>query len=203
MRLCVAAHLHIHTLTQSLAQLLDHSFVNFFAFAVGGYKDGVKHGHGKHVYASGDVYDGMYENNLKHGRGKLTIVSGQAGSYEGSFERGYKHGTGIVTFSDTGEQFEVTFEHDVKVKQQQISAQEMGVGFEGREGEQDMDLDLGDDDDDGNSLCNHQTSLRLPHVMYGNSIKDYSPGGPSRSHQEEQTGVGNNGPTVLHTAWEE
>ena len=55
-------------------------------------------GHGKYVYASGDVYEGQFHDNLPHGIGKYTFVSGNV--YDGEWKENQKHGKAKFTFAD-------------------------------------------------------------------------------------------------------
>jgi hypothetical protein len=38
----------------------------------GEYRDDLFHGHGRHSYVNGEVYEGEYRRGLKHGRGRYT-----------------------------------------------------------------------------------------------------------------------------------
>ena len=59
---------------------------HFFKSKIGSFMEGfwkyeMLNGHGRTIYASGDVYLGQYKNDLRHGSGKLTCADGI--TYEG------------------------------------------------------------------------------------------------------------------------
>lgn len=74
------------------------------------WKDDVKHGKGKFVYANGDVYEGEFANNMNCGIGKFIGFDGGTvpnvvivvlanyvaiETYEGSWVDGKMHGSGV------------------------------------------------------------------------------------------------------------
>jgi hypothetical protein len=79
---------------------------------VGEFKDGKRHGQGKHTWSNIDgsidqQYTGEYENGKKHGKGILLYTDG--GYYHGLWKDGEKHGQGRYKSSD-----ETVFEGDYK-----------------------------------------------------------------------------------------
>jgi len=64
----------------------------------GEWRDGMKHGHGKETYASGDRYEGEFRNDKRHGRGTYTYTNkyrdSKTYSYEGQFRDSLFNGLG-------------------------------------------------------------------------------------------------------------
>ncbi|HRN93233.1 MAG TPA: hypothetical protein PL084_00780, partial [Chitinophagales bacterium] len=57
---------------------------------------GEKHGHGKAVLSTGEVYDGEWANDKRNGFGKATMKDGAA--YTGEWKDNKRSGQGIYTF---------------------------------------------------------------------------------------------------------
>ena len=88
--------------------------------------DWIKQGHGKLIYANGNVYDGDFRDDKKHGQGKYTYANGVVYEggwrddkfcdqgkltffdndgtyiYEGNFKDGYYHGHGMLKYPGNG-----------------------------------------------------------------------------------------------------
>ncbi|KAJ7976884.1 Phosphatidylinositol 4-phosphate 5-kinase [Quillaja saponaria] len=58
----------------------------------------VPEGNGKYVWSDGCLYDGGWRRGMRHGHGRILWPSGTA--YEGEFSGGYVNGTGTYTCSD-------------------------------------------------------------------------------------------------------
>lgn len=63
----------------------------------GGYYDGLKHGFGSYIYASGHSYTGEWKDNEPSGEGVFTFANGDR--YEGKMLNGKRHGRGTYYFS--------------------------------------------------------------------------------------------------------
>lgn len=58
----------------------------------------IGYGTGKHIYKSGDIYEGEFLDGKRHGTGKIVYASGDV--YEGEFAQNKRHGTGAVQYTD-------------------------------------------------------------------------------------------------------
>lgn len=56
------------------------------------------YGTGKHIYKSGDIYEGEFLDGKRHGTGKMVYASGDV--YEGEFAQNKRHGKGSVQYAD-------------------------------------------------------------------------------------------------------
>jgi hypothetical protein len=74
-------------------------------------KEGKKHGRGRLVYESGEVYYGDWANNRKHGTGTFIYVNGD--KYTGAFHKGKKSGFGDFLFASLGDSYTGGFRADV------------------------------------------------------------------------------------------
>jgi hypothetical protein len=63
----------------------------------GNYKDGMKHGVGKMVFPSGDIYEGEWFEDKMNGEGSYTYTK-SGDIYSGSFVFDKKHGNGTYQF---------------------------------------------------------------------------------------------------------
>lgn len=77
--------------------------------------DGVRHGHGKCVFPTGDVYEGAFRNGMRHGAGVYTYKRRPGKQrqrvYEGEWRRSKRHGEGKETWED-GTVYEGAFADD-------------------------------------------------------------------------------------------
>ena len=62
----------------------------------GGFKEGIRHGHGTYMYASGEKYSGEWVDNHKHGLGTMTYNG--KGEYQGYWENDRRHGEGVFKY---------------------------------------------------------------------------------------------------------
>lgn len=62
------------------------------------WKDGVKHGNGRHQFSNGDAYVGAYQNGQKHGKGRYVYQDGAV--YDGDFKDGEMDGHCEFTLAD-------------------------------------------------------------------------------------------------------
>ena len=76
----------------------------------GGWKAGVKEGHGTCRYASGNVYEGEFKADVFEGHGTLRFADGNV--YEGEFKAGVREGHGTYR-SATGDVYEGEWKADV------------------------------------------------------------------------------------------
>ena len=76
----------------------------------GGWKAGVKEGHGTCRYASGNVYEGEFKADVFEGHGTLWFADGNV--YEGEFKAGVREGHGTYR-SATGDVYEGEWKADV------------------------------------------------------------------------------------------
>jgi serine/threonine protein kinase len=74
-------------------------------------KNGLPHGEGTRIWASGTIYVGEFKDSQRHGQGKLTLAAG--GEYLGEFEDDRMHGQGTLTLAD-GYKYVGEFEDDKK-----------------------------------------------------------------------------------------
>jgi hypothetical protein len=61
---------------------------------IGNFLAGAKHGHGRSILLSGQVYEGEFQRNSIQGNGRLKKSNGLV--YTGSFKDGKEHGFGII-----------------------------------------------------------------------------------------------------------
>jgi hypothetical protein len=67
----------------------------------GGFGFGMKHGHGKEVFDSGEQYEGEFVRNERTGRGLLRIADGSGVlTYDGTFKKGVFAGQGTLTIGE-------------------------------------------------------------------------------------------------------
>lgn len=71
----------------------------------------MRHGKGKLVKTSGEVFDGAWKENKMHGFGKYTWPN--ATTYEGTFDENKIHGKGVYTYYD-GSIYDGEWDHDKK-----------------------------------------------------------------------------------------
>lgn len=64
-----------------------------FHHLLGHWLNGKRHGFGKQVTISGDIYVGDWIDGMKHGHGRCSYTSGD--NYEGDYKAGKKNGRGI------------------------------------------------------------------------------------------------------------
>jgi hypothetical protein len=76
----------------------------------GGFAFGMKNGHGKEVFASGEQYEGEFVRNARSGHGLLRMAD-ESGvlTYDGSFKKGVFAGQGTLTIGE--ESFKGEFKH--------------------------------------------------------------------------------------------
>jgi hypothetical protein len=67
----------------------------------GGFRAGMKHGHGVKSWTNGDRYEGEFAEDRREGRGKYTWGRGpwEGQSYEGGYLADQRHGEGIYRFA--------------------------------------------------------------------------------------------------------
>jgi len=77
------------------------------------FKNNMKNGYGKDIFADGSVYEGEYVENIKRGRGtyKWRLPDGGFDVYEGEFVDDIYEGFGKYTWA-SGDVYEGTFEHN-------------------------------------------------------------------------------------------
>lgn len=103
----------------------------------------VRHGEGRMMFPNGDSYEGEFFSDRKHGVGLYTFAEGatyegqfrddqmngagvlrkQNWTYDGTFKNGMRHGRGKLRYSDNGKLFNVVFDKDILVSQEEA----MGV----------------------------------------------------------------------------
>ena len=64
----------------------------------GGYKEGMKHGHGKYIWNDGSMYEGEWFENKINGRGIYIWPDGR--KYNGEWKDNNMHGKGLYTWKD-------------------------------------------------------------------------------------------------------
>ena len=74
----------------------------------GYFKDDMRHGSGRFVWAGGDVYEGTFTDNLRDGHGTYTWADSGA-VYSGDFKAGERTGIGVIDYGD-GSRYEGGFE---------------------------------------------------------------------------------------------
>jgi hypothetical protein len=70
-----------------------------------------KHGKGRTVEESGDIYEGEYYISKKHGQGKMTWTNGDV--YEGQWSHNAMHGFGRLVYADN-EVYEGEWKHELR-----------------------------------------------------------------------------------------
>lgn len=93
---------------------LESKFVKEVSYTNGVYRgtivNGERHGKGKFIYNSGEVYAGGFKHDLQHREGIYNFNSGNI--YIGDFLKGTKHGNGKLIFND-GRVDEGQFKNDM------------------------------------------------------------------------------------------
>ncbi|KAM9426143.1 radial spoke head 1 homolog [Pholidichthys leucotaenia] len=74
-------------------------------------EEGARHGFGKAVLSTGDVYEGVYENGRKHGQGTYRFKNGAR--YVGNYFQNKKHGQGTFFYPD-GSKYEGSWVEDLR-----------------------------------------------------------------------------------------
>ena len=69
----------------------------------GYFKDGLKHGRGRYIFADKTMYEGQWENGKKHGYGVFKWPNG--GEYEGYFRNDKRNGYGIYFYPNGDEYY--------------------------------------------------------------------------------------------------
>ena len=64
----------------------------------GGYKEGMKHGHGKYIWNDGSMYEGEWFENKINGSGIYIWPDGR--KYNGEWKENNMHGKGVHTWKD-------------------------------------------------------------------------------------------------------
>jgi hypothetical protein len=78
-------------------KLGPHELENFSVY-IGQWKNGVRHGRGKHLWKDGSIYEGYFKDNMAHGHGRL--IHSDADVYEGEWLNDKAHGKGVYTHAD-------------------------------------------------------------------------------------------------------
>uniref|UniRef100_H3C5E1 Radial spoke head component 1 n=1 Tax=Tetraodon nigroviridis TaxID=99883 RepID=H3C5E1_TETNG len=72
---------------------------------------GERHGGGRAVLASGDIYQGQYKNGKRHGKGTYHFKN--SSRYVGDYQQNLKHGEGIFYYPD-GSRYEGSWVKDMR-----------------------------------------------------------------------------------------
>ncbi|KAF2238531.1 hypothetical protein EV356DRAFT_440349 [Viridothelium virens] len=76
---------------------------------------GKRHGHGRLIFANGDVYEGSFESGLLSGKGTL-VEHATGNEYTGGWKNGKRHGQGVTVWKqaedDSGKRCKICWESD-------------------------------------------------------------------------------------------
>ena len=75
----------------------------------GYWKDRMRNGKGRYIWANGDVYEGSYKDGLRHGKG--TNIWSDGHTYIGNWVDSRREGKGLMVYPD-GSKYEGTWKND-------------------------------------------------------------------------------------------